>query len=387
MKCCAWQRILVALVVVLGSVAAAPAEEATAAATYRAVDLSTGYGHTCVVTTTGKALCWGFNPAGQLGDGTTTTRLAPVEVSGLGSTVTSIAAGRAHSCAVTTAGRALCWGYNAAGQLGDLTTTFSTTPVRVYGLGTNVASISAGWASTCAVTTTGKVWCWGDNSYGQLGDGTTTDSLQPVAVHGLSSGVASVSVGRQHACAVKNSGTVVCWGRGNEGQLGDGNYNDRSTPVGVNGLTTVTSMVAGYSHTCAVEAGGTAVCWGRNSQGQLGNGTTFGAPQPVVVTGFVSKARAVTAGFRGSCVIRTNGTSFCWGYNRYGQVGDTTTTRRLTPVKVYGLGSTRTISQGYFHTCAITLSKAVKCWGSNSVGQLGDGTAERSLVPVKVSGF
>ncbi|MCA0295792.1 MAG: hypothetical protein LCH96_10895 [Actinobacteria bacterium] len=404
-------RTLAALVIVLGSLVATPTAASSAspempplprptartvvptgtvgvaAATYKAATLSSGYMYSCAVTTKGKALCWGDNGYGQLGSGTSAPQSSPVGVSGLGSKVASISSGYTHTCAVTTKGKAYCWGYNALGTLGDNTTNNSATPVAVYGLDKNVRSISAGWTSTCAVTTAGRVRCWGDNSAGQLGDGTTTNSLKPVTVRGLTSGVKSVSVGLAYACALKNSGRVVCWGSNAYGELGDNTSTDRLTPVLVYELSGAKSVSIAFHHTCATRTNGKAVCWGYNTYGQLGDGTTVSSSRPVVVSGFASKTSVVKTGEFGTCLIKTNGAAYCWGDNGWGQVGDKTTTNRLAPVKVHSLGSTKKISVGLVHTCAITSSKSVKCWGYNGFGQLGDGTATSSLAPVKVTGF
>jgi len=202
-----------------------------ASPTYKAAGLSAGYAHTCVVTTKHALVCWGYNPYGQLGDGTTTDRGTPVGVSGMGSKVAAVSAGYYHSCAVTTKGKAVCWGNNGAGQLGDDTATNRLTPVGVYGLSKNVKAISAGYLNTCALTTKGKVWCWGDNSQGQLGDGTTTASHRPVAVKGLGSGVRTVSTGYGFACAITKAKAVKCWGDNAYGQLGDTTTTDRPAPV------------------------------------------------------------------------------------------------------------------------------------------------------------
>ncbi len=188
------------------------------------------------MTTGGGAFCWGWNSYGQLGDGTTTNRSTPVPVTGLSSGVVSLAAGSGHTCAVTTGGAARCWGWNSYGQLGDGTTTNRSTPVPVTGLPSGVASLAAGSGHTCAVTTGGAAKCWGWNSYGQLGDGTTTNRSTPVPVTGLPPEVASLAAGSGHTCAVTTGGTAKCWGYNFNGQLGDRTTTNRSTPVPVTGL-------------------------------------------------------------------------------------------------------------------------------------------------------
>jgi alpha-tubulin suppressor-like RCC1 family protein len=216
-----------------------------------------------------------------------------VDVIGLSSDISGIALGNQHSCAVIVGGGAKCWGSNVYGQLGDGTRIDRTTPVDVLGLSSGVASIAAGgdnaysYGHSCAVTEVGGVKCWGSNEYGQLGDGTTLDQLTPVEVNGLTSGVAQVSAGWHHSCALTQSGGVKCWGDNELSQLGDGTNIERWTPVDVAGLTNgVAEVAAGSSHTCALmdqSQGAGVKCWGHNHYGQLGVNPGW---IPVDVVGF-----------------------------------------------------------------------------------------------------
>jgi alpha-tubulin suppressor-like RCC1 family protein len=194
--------------------------------------IAVGYLHACALTTAGGVKCWGYNAYGQLGDGTTSNRRVPVDVVGLAHGVIAITAGGGHSCALTNKGGVLCWGSNYVGELGDGTTTRHLTPVSVAGLARGSAAIAAGGeAHGCALTTGGSVECWGYNGYGQLGDGTTTDRHAPVAVRGLAGVQAIATGGFGHSCALTSAGEISCWGRNTSGQLGDGSTDERHARV------------------------------------------------------------------------------------------------------------------------------------------------------------
>ncbi|MBI3960814.1 MAG: RCC1 repeat-containing protein, partial [Chloroflexi bacterium] len=267
------------------------------------VQVAAGGQHTCALTTGGGVKCWGYNSSGQLGDGSTTDRSYPVDVVGLGSGVAAIATGGSHTCALTIGGGVKCWGDNYSGQLGDGTSGYLTSkssPVDVVGLSAGVAGIAAGGRGTCALITGGGVKCWGENGYGQLGDGSTTNRSAPVDVTGLGSGATVVAVGGTHTCAITTTGEVKCWGWNFGGQLGDGSTQDRSSPADVSGLGSGVIVIAtGDSHTCALTGAGGAKCWGSNNSGQLGDGTAGSDAKkttPVDVVGLDAGMAAIAGG-------------------------------------------------------------------------------------------
>jgi alpha-tubulin suppressor-like RCC1 family protein len=359
--------------------------------TIKAIAISAGENDNCVLMEAGGVKCWGYNYYGQLGDGTRIDKLTPVDVAGLGSGVAAISTGYKHTCALTSLGGVKCWGDNTYGQLGNGSIILSSTPVNVSGLASGVSAISVGEFSTCALTTTGGVKCWGDNTSGQLGVGDTTMVLSsvPVNVSGLLSGVSAISAGGSHACALTTTNGVKCWGDNSFGQLGDGTAVNKFAPVNVAGLSNgISAIRAGGSHTCAVTTGSGLLCWGRNDYGQLGDGTTIGRRSPVNVAGLAAGVGWVSAGLRHTCVLMQTGEARCWGFNFYGQLGDGTTSTRLAPVSVSvlsdGLGS---IQVGFLHTCALLQTGGVRCWGNNDYGQLGNNTTSSSSTPVIVVGL
>jgi alpha-tubulin suppressor-like RCC1 family protein len=303
--------------------------------------------------------------------------------------VTSVSTGTSHSCEVTKAGGVRCWGLNTHGELGDGTTKSSSVPVDVVGLGSGIKSVSAGLGYTCTVTSAGRVRCWGSNGHGELGDGTTRSSAVPVDVVGLRSGALAVSAGWSHTCAVTSTGAAKCWGHNAFGELGNGTTADSAVPVGVVGLSSgAVAVEVGEFHSCAVTSSGATQCWGYNADGELGNGTTSGSTVPVAVIGLGAKTtRAVSAGRYHSCVVTTAGAVRCWGRGPEGQLGRGTTGDSAVPVGVVGLGSgVVAVSAGRSHTCAVTSAGGVRCWGGRG-GELGTGSTTASAVPVGVVGL
>jgi uncharacterized protein (TIGR03437 family) len=361
--------------------------------------IAAGEGHTCAVTNAGEVLCWGANQSGQLGNGTTTSSTTPVRVIGLPTDVVAITAGQNFTCALTRAGGVLCWGSNTYdGSLGNGSGTDSNVPVRVLDLTGKaplggVVAISAGNFHTCALTSIGAVLCWGS-------DGVNTTNI-PVGGFGLSNDVAAISAGSLFTCAVTTSGNAQCWGSGIDGQLGNGNNYASATavavlnPAGSAPLTGVAAIAAGYDDACALTSSGTVLCWGGDGAGELGNGAPSSTPSniPTRVLDVTGKSAltgiaAVTEGLQHTCALTNAGAELCWGDNAYGALGAPGVFLATTPVPVSGLSSgVIAIAAGFHHNCDVTSEGGVLCWGFNIDGQLGNGSSIRAFMsPVAVVG-
>lgn len=402
--------------------------------------ISAAYGHTCAITSNGGVKCWGSNSYGQLGDGSTSDSVIPVDVVGLSSGVAQVSAGYKHTCALTAEGAVKCWGSNSYGQLGDGTRSSSYTPVTVaditigiiqvsagdwhtcaltkvgsvlcWGGSTSktypsisfnkaskidsltpvaipglrgIAQISAGPGHTCVVTDNGGVKCWGRGDSGELGDGTTNNSDDPVDVVGLGSGVAQVFAGEGYSCALTKEGQVFCWGRDSYGQENSETETISLTPVNVVGIAKGVRIDGGLGHVCAISASSEVMCWGNNQDGQVGDGTNVSTQGAVSVTGSFSGFAEIALGSDYSCALSLWGDVKCWGNNYNGQLGNGKQAKRMSPVDILDNSfETKAVSAGWTHTCALTSSGGVKCWGSTP---LGDGTNEASWMPVDVQGL
>ena len=272
----------------------------------------------CVLSQRGHVLCWDHRPGVFFGPDEigTSVHAVPLPIEDLAG-VTQIAAGDLHVCALQ-GGLLSCWGRNLFGQFGNGSTSREITyaPTQVPGL-SNVVEVSGGDYNTCALIADGTVWCWGENQFGTVGDGTTTDRLTPVPVTGLT-GAIEVEVAFDGACALLADRTVTCWGN-----IGHQRPLPQTTPTAVPGLAGVRELEGGGSHMCAVLLDDTARCWGDNQHGQLGNGTVVGSSTPTPVVG-LSRIRSLSLGAMHSCASRTDGAVYCWGDNAYGQLGDGT---------------------------------------------------------------
>jgi alpha-tubulin suppressor-like RCC1 family protein len=368
--------------------------------------VTAGGAHTCGLTASGTAYCWGRDESGQLGvpapltlclpeEGGFPCGLVPFLVDG-GISFSQLTAGESHTCGLTSDGSAWCWGNNAHGQLGDDSFASRHAPVAVA-TSLKFVSIEAGIAHTCGLTSAGAAWCWGWNDSGQLGDGTTERRSTPVQV-AVPAGVTFQQLApgggayRDFTCGLAGSGTTYCWGSNARGQLGRGtqDFDPHPSPAPLSGNLTFTSIAAGFGNqACGLTSAGSAYCWGGNGAGELGDGSVGDSFQPVAVSGGIAFQKLaiggnIEAGI--TCGLTSAGAAHCWGYNTFGSLGDGTTVSRRTPVAVTGGWQFESISVGMLHACARTVSGTLYCWGSGRTGQCGINYATMSPVPVKVSG-
>lgn len=368
--------------------------------------IAAGSQHTCAVTGGGAVLCWGRNQYGQLGNGSTATSSTPVPVSGLSSGVVSVTAGQDFTCALLSIGTVMCWGFDNDGELGNgASATNSGVPVEVLdsaGTGplTGIVAIAAGQYHACALTSAGAVLCWGLNDEGDLSQPPNVSQTSvPLQVTDIPTGMAAITAGSGFTCALASSGGVWCWGISGFGQLGVGStFPSNNGPAvqvvnqaGTAPLGGVASVSAGFEDTCAILTNTSLLCWGANSDGEDGNNTNVqvNLPTPVLSAAGNSPLTGisqVTAGDDDTCALTTGGGVLCWGSSSNGQLGNGYIQSEI-PVQVTGLSSGVTeIASGYRHNCAITSGGGVMCWGFNITGQLGNGNTNDSPQPVAVVG-
>ena len=330
-----------------------------------------------LLKTDGSVWAWGRNTFGQLGDGTTVQRLAPVQVLNLAG-VAAIDTYYQHSLALKSDGTVWAWGRNLYGQIGDGTTTERWAPKQVAGL-SGILGIATGYNHSLAIKSDHTVWAWGRNANGQLGDGSTTDRLTPVQVPGLTN-VVAVAGGAYFSAALKSDGSVWAWGYNVYGNLGNNSTTASLTPVQVSAITDIKEIAAGSNHTLARKGDGTLWGWGRNEFGQLGNGSTADKKAPVQVSGLAGVAEIAACGSH-SYALKTDGSAWGWGANAAYQLGDNTTDSRLAPVQMLSLKDMAAVGAGQYHGLAIKNDGLVWAWGDNTQGQLGVGAAVSSPWP------
>ncbi len=296
-----------------------------------------GY-HTCGLTSGGQAFCWGWNDVGQLGDRSTADKTAPEAVAQGGETFTALNLGAKHTCGLSVSGTAYCWGSDIFGESGDDGADPSLVAPTIVRQGAEkFTTIAAGQDHTCALTAAGAAYCWGNNQAGELGDATTVNRTTPTLVGGGFT-FSSIGAGRRHTCALTTGGQAFCWGINDSGQVGDGTTSNRSRPTPVVGGMTFTMIALGYGHTCGLDATGQAFCWGSNANGGLGDGTREFRVAPTPVQGELTFLSLAVGGGH-TCGLTTGRQAYCWGVNTFGQIGDGTTTSRLLPALVPKPGS------------------------------------------------
>lgn len=376
-----------------------PGTAAVTVAPISFASVSAGGAHTCGRTQNGEAYCWGDNGAGQLGTGLGTSSPTPMPVAGT-LRFASLTAGNAYTCGLTIAGAAYCWGDNTWGQVGSgAVYGVTNVPVAVVGGHTFLAIVN-GYDHTCAVTAAGQALCWGWGDVGvlgadvgpcnELGPETSCSSAPVLADSGRP--FVAIAAGFEHTCGLRAGGAAYCWGHEHHGQLGTG-VDTLGGPAAraVTGGLLFTSLSAGGNSTCGVAAGGATYCWGENSSGQLGNGLPMNRLAPTPVSGGLSLT-SVTVSVSGladeahTCGLVADGGAYCWGANAAGSLGDGTTVPHAAPAAVAGGLVFGSISTGGKHTCGLTADNVAYCWGANGSGQVGNGSAANSNVPVRVGG-
>jgi alpha-tubulin suppressor-like RCC1 family protein len=381
------------------------------AAGFLAKSAVAGDSHSCALTPAGAPYCWGTNELGQLGRGTTTPLGAatpvPAPVAG-GHTFTALSAAGEQTCGLTAAGAAYCWGYNGYGQLGDGTTMHRSVPVAVSG-GHVFTQLSVGWAFACGLTADGAAYCWGRNRTGELGAATTTTcpdgagvadcSRTPLPVSG-GLRFTRIATGFWSACGLTSTGTAYCWGDNSHGQLGDGTLNRASAPVPVKSDLRFTHISAGPVRTCAIAAETQAAyCWGSDELGGLGTGGGPSSSTPVPVSGGLRFASIEVSSEHSPahvCAVTPEGAAYCWGSSEWGELGSLPGAETCAyqgaprpcatvPRRVAGDLVFRAVSPGLSHTCAVTTDDVPYCWGGNYFGQAGRSSGRAVYTPHRVT--
>lgn len=377
-----------------------------------------GRSNTCALRTDGTLWCWGMNSSGAVGDGASSgvacnvyppsiCQTTPKQVASLGTDTKQFSVGGSHVCAVKKDDTLWCWGSNGWGQLSAGNTT--GLPAQITELGDQVSHVEASENSTCTLKTDGSVWCWGRNNWGQLGNDSFGYLKHPYPLQAIPSGVVNLSARVAHACALKNDGTLWCWGYGRYGALGTLNLSDclnydrcAFTPIQVtNAGSGIAEVSTGLHHTCVRRNDNTGWCWGNNTHGELGIGTIVGSSScwdmcelfPQQVTTLGTSVSQLSASYHNSCSLKYDGSLWCWGDNFSGQLGNGTNVGQSCenkspcnplPSQVPSFGtSVIDYTEGLFHACAIKNDGSLWCWGANTHGQLGDGTLTDRYSPVR----
>ncbi len=383
--------LLVSTLFTMAPSAASPVvtgDQAAPEAASRWLQVDAGLLHTCAVRVDHHLFCWGLDDAAQLGNGLPLEdRRSPVEVAGHTGDWAAVSAGDVHTCAIKTTGRLFCWGSGFEGRLGNGADEDHPEPVEVAGLTTDWASVSAGGTGTCGTRTDGRLYCWGADFRGANGDGGGTVSTDvPTEVAGGATDWHSVSTGFNHTCAQKLSGRILCFGDDTFGQVGNGEPHGsfHTSPVALAGdATDWATVTTSNQHTCATKTSGRLFCWGRGIDWALGSPGQDWADlsSPTQVVGATTNWVTVATGFRHSCGRRAAGRLYCWGSPKRAALGQNRQFVQATPLLVPG-GFTdwSTVTAGMWSTCALRANGVLYCWGNNEYGQVGVGSTARKIV-------
>ena len=354
--------------------------------------IAAGDQHTCAITASGRAYCWGNGFVGQLGDPAIAIALSPVPIDPA-LRFTAITASGSHTCATTAASTVYCWGYNSYGQIGTSAYRNCGLPCRAVDTPTPVAalppiaSVFAGFEHSCATTAAGQAWCWGRDDFGQLGRGMSDSLFNPTPDTVRALGPAPRLVGGYgHSCAIVASGAVQCWGSNTAGQLGLGTVDSLThlVPAPIAGSLAFVQLTAGQAHTCGVTTGQEGWCWGQATDGKLGSGTVTQPvePTPVLIAGGLTWL-SVSANAEHTCGVTTADVAYCWGSSAFLATGNS---GGPTPQPVTGNLAFIALAAGHYHTCGIITTGTAYCWGIGTDGKLGNNSQVSSGVPVKVVG-
>jgi alpha-tubulin suppressor-like RCC1 family protein len=363
-----------------------PSQELTEATDWNSV--SSGGSHTCAVKSDGSLFCWGANISGQLGNDSTADSSVAQQESTAATDWAEVSSGNASTCAIKSDGRLFCWGYNIDGQLGNGSDQDSHVPVQESTAAADWAQVSVGSIHTCAVKTDGRLFCWGANSNGQLGTNSNEDSLIPVQEYTSATDWAEVSTGDRHTCGLKNDGRIFCWGGAyRSGELGSEVTFTSFELLQEKTLSTDwTQLSLGSSHTCALKDDGRVFCWGEPDK--CGNNVTsktiLSLQDEWGEADWAQVSVGYSLGFEYACAVKNDGRLFCWGTGHTGQLGAGSIVISSLPVQEYTAASDWfQVSAGAEHACAVKSDGRLFCWGSNSYGQLGNGSNQDSPVPVQ----